>query len=247
MSINDVSQAEQRYFAAVARDYDRLQPVIAGPGYEAGLAMLVDLVPFGGGDVFRFVDLGAGTGTLTEQLLHRFRSARGVCLDGEPAMLELARAKLAPFAGRVEVQQADLLACQIPSCDLVVCSLVFHHVPPERLVETLRRIARALRPGGCLLLMDQMTAGPSWGARIGAQRRRLHDRHVAGWISVGRATSQEIDARWDLKHRMKQQGLDVEYRHSAEDLLDAMSGAGFAETGLVWRQFAMTILMGFVP
>lgn len=45
---------------------------------------------------------------------------------------------------------------------------------------------------------------------------------------------------------MKEQGKDVEYRHSAEGLLKVMSGAGFQEAGLVWRMFAMTILVGFV-
>jgi hypothetical protein len=79
------------------------------------------------------------------------------------------------------------------------------------------------------------------------RRRRLHDRHAAGWVSVGRATPQEIDARWTLKRRMKERGLDVEHRYSAETLLAAMSQVDFAETGFVWRMFAMTILMACLP
>ncbi len=247
MIVEDASVEQKGYFGAVAGDYDRLQPVIVGPGYEPGLSMLVDLVPFARDDTFRFVDLGGGTGALTQRLLQRFPGARGVCIDGEPAMLQVARAKLAGLSRRVEVRQADLLTFPIPPCDLVVSSLVFHHVPPGQLVGMFSRIADALRPSGCLLLLDHMTAGPAWGTRIGAQRRRLHQHHAAGWISVGRATPQEVDARWALKRQMKEQGLDVEYRHSAEALQLAMSLAGFAETGLVWRMFGMTILMAFLP
>jgi hypothetical protein len=33
------------YFAAIAESYDRLQPVIAGPGYQAGLDFVLKLVP----------------------------------------------------------------------------------------------------------------------------------------------------------------------------------------------------------
>lgn len=238
---------EESYFGAVASEYDRLQPIVAGPGYEAGLSMLIDLVPFERGEPFRFVDLGAGTGTLAHRLLQRCCAARGVCIDGEPVMLDVARAKLAAFNKRVEIRDADLLGCQIPRCDVVLSSMVFHHVPPEHLPTIFERIANALQPGGCLLLMDNMAAGCDWGRRIGTQRRRLHDLHAAGWISVGRATPQEVDARWALKRQMKEKGLDVEYRHSAEALQLAMSLAGFAETGLVWRMFSMTILMAFLP
>lgn len=35
----------QAYFAAIAESYDRLQPVIAGPSYQAGLDFALKLVP----------------------------------------------------------------------------------------------------------------------------------------------------------------------------------------------------------
>ncbi len=245
MTSEPMTLPEETYFATVAADYDRLQPILAGPGYEAGLSMLVDLVPFDEDDAFTFVDLGCGTGALAQRVLERFANARAICIDGEPAMLRVARTKLAGYGDRVDIRHADLLPCDVPTCDLVVSSLVFHHVPPQRLEDAFDRIAGALPPGGCLLLMDQMAAGPTWGLRVGSQRRRLHDRHAAGWISVGRATPEEIDARWALKRSMKEQGLDAEYRHTAENLLAEMAGAGITETALVWRMFAMTILMGF--
>ncbi len=45
---------------------------------------------------------------------------------------------------------------------------------------------------------------------------------------------------------MKQAGKDVEYSHRAEDLAACLERAGFAETGLLWRQFAFTLLIAFV-
>ena len=64
-------------------------------------------------------------------------------------------------------------------------------------------------------------------------------------MEAGRATYEEVDARREFKRRMKAAGKDIEYRHSAEHLMDAMPEAGFAEVGLVWRMFAGTILVGF--
>jgi trans-aconitate methyltransferase len=233
------------YFASVAQSYDRLQPVLVGPEYEAGLAFVLGFVPREQEDEFVCVELGCGTGTLTERLLAAYPRARAVAIDSEPAMLEIAKAKLAPHANRAEVRQADVLSCGLPHCDLVLSSYVFHHVAPEEVEALLGRIAGALAPGGCFALLDQMQVGPQWGERVGAVSRRQYRQRVEAAVAAGATTQAEIDARWEFKRRMKQEGKDVEYRHRAEDLLAAMGGAGFGEVGLVWRRFASTVLVGF--
>jgi len=235
------------YFASVAESYDRLQPIVAGPWYEAGLAMVRDMVPHESKEAFSFVELGCGTAVLTKMLLDRFPLARGRAIDGEPAMLEIARKKLAAYGDRAAVEQADILLYRPPECDAVVSSFVFHHLPPEKLPETFRRISDALRPGGCFILLDQMTVGPAWSKRVGQQGWQLVWRHTAEAIAAGLATQDEVDARFALKRKMKEEGKDVEYRHSAEQIMEGMQAAAFDEVGLVWRTFASTILMGFVP
>ena len=44
---------------------------------------------------------------------------------------------------------------------------------------------------------------------------------------------------------MKAAGQDVEYEHSAENMIDAMIEARFDEVAVVWRMFADTILLAF--
>ena len=79
------------------------------------------------------------------------------------------------------------------------------------------------------------------------QRRRIYDRHVAAAIAEGNATQQEITARWAFKRAMKEAGKDAEYRHSAAELLQAMSDVGFEEVGFVWHEFATAIAVAFAP
>ena len=240
-------EGERRYFAAVAQTYDRLQPVIAGPAYDRGLDMIVDLIPFDADDTFEFLELGCGTAELSLRVLKRFPRARGTCIDSEREMLAIARRKLDPESQRARVEEADMTASDMPACDVVFSSKAFHHVSPDDLPCLLGRIARALRPGGCFILLDHMSAGLRWGEKVRQQSRRVYRRHVRSAIAAGQTTQEELDARWAFKKRMKAEGKDVEYRHAAENILNAMREAGFAEAGIVWRVFADTVLLGFTP
>jgi ubiquinone/menaquinone biosynthesis C-methylase UbiE len=235
----------QDYFAAIAESYDRLQPVVAGPGYEAGLEFALKLVPYSDDDAFTMVELGCGTASLTSAVLSRFAQSRAVAIDGEPAMLRVARQKLAAYGARAEVVEADVATCDLPSFDLVLSSFILHHISPQAVGEVLERTARALTPGGCLIVVDTMQVGPRWADRVGALSRRLYEGHVADAVSAGVAEQEEIDARWEFKWKMKAAGKDIEHRHRAEEILALMHELGFDEAGLVWRMFASTILMGF--
>ena len=243
----DSSLPEWRsYFATIADSYDRLQPVLSPP-YGKGLDMIVDLIPFDADDAFEFVDLGCGTAEPTVRVLEHFRHATGTCIDSEPEMLALARRKLTPYSDRIEVREADITSCDMQPCDLVFSAKTFHHLPPASLPELFARITGALRPGGCFVLYDAMSVGPHWGASVRQQVSRFRQRHLQDAVASGVATQQEIDARVEYKRAMKAAGQDVEYEHSAESMIDAMTEAGFAEVAVVWRMFADTILLAFTP
>ena len=234
------------YFAEIAASYDRVQSVLSPP-YERGLEMIVELVPFDPDEPFEFVDLGCGTAEPTARVLQRFGRSTATCIDSEPEMLRIAKRKLTPYPGRIEVREGDLTNCTIPPCDLVFSAKTFHHVHPDRLPSLIARIADALRPGGCFVLYDTMSVGPGWSNEVRRQASRFRERHVQRAVDSGRVTREEIDARREYKRTMKAAGKDVEYEHRADDLISAMTGAGFEEAAAVWRLFADTILLAFTP
>ncbi len=243
--MGDATHEGFSYFAEIAESYDRVQSVLSPP-YAKGLEMIVELVPFDPDEPFDFVDLGCGTAESTARVLERFGRASGTCIDSEPEMLRIAKRKLTHYPGRVEVREGDLTDCAIPACDLVFSAKTLHHVHPDRLSSLIARIAAALRPGGCFILYDTMSVGPGWSDEVRRQAARFRERHVQRAIDSGRVTREEIDARRDYKRMMKAAGKDVEYEHRAEDLISAMTGAGFKEAAVVWRLFADTILLAFV-
>lgn len=104
------------------------------------------------------LDVGCGTGMLSERLLGAFPSCRLTGVDLSPAMVERARARL---AGRAEVREAD--AERLPfhdgAFDLVVCNDSFHHYPdPDRAAFQMWRV---LRKGGALVLGDVWQPAPA--------------------------------------------------------------------------------------
>lgn len=104
----------------------------------------------------RALDLGCGTGTLTLMLKASEPEAHVVGFDGDPAILERARGKAARIGAEITFQEG--MAYELPyadgSFDVVVTSLMLHHLSQERKVRALREVSRVLRPSGRLHVAD---------------------------------------------------------------------------------------------
>ncbi len=75
----------------------------------------------------RIVDLGGGTGSLAEAILHRFPQVSVLVRDIDPDMLAVAQSRLAPFAGRVELSLASF-ADPLPPVHAVLAAFALHHI-----------------------------------------------------------------------------------------------------------------------
>ena len=100
------------------------------------------------------VAVGCGTGALSIPIAARLPSARVVGVDGDPQVLDIARGK--PGAAAVEWTEglAGALPFKASVADVVVTSLVLHHLPLQTKREMLSEAHRVLRPGGRLIVAD---------------------------------------------------------------------------------------------
>src|SRR5581483_15501 len=135
-------------FRSLTRLYD---PVVRATTREREFkARLLRQASLGSGQ--RVLDLGCGTGTLAIEAKLAEPGLEVVGLDGDPEVLERARAK-AGDAG-VTIQFDEGLSTDPPyddgSFDLVLATLFFHHLTRVDKLLTAREIARVLRPGGRL-------------------------------------------------------------------------------------------------
>lgn len=143
------ARVAEGYFARHAIDWDRLRALhVAESDVEQALLSVVGPGPF-----HALLDLGTGTGRIMELLAPQ--AARAVGVDGSTAMLSVARARL-DRAGlkNVQLRHGDIYALPVErnGYDLVVIHQVLHYLDdPARAV---REAARALRPGGRLVVVD---------------------------------------------------------------------------------------------
>ena len=92
------------------------------------------------------LDVGCGTGRVTEALAARVPRGRVLAFDASPEMVELARARL---GDRAEIWCQDVLDLDlVDAVDAVVSTAVLHWVPDHDALWP--RLARALRRGGRL-------------------------------------------------------------------------------------------------
>lgn len=136
-------------FSALTPLYDVASALLGfGTPFKDGVAALAAVR-----DGENVLDLGCGTGTLLQALVARQPSARYVGIDPDPRVLALARRRL-PHTVHLSHGYGSDLPFADDAFDLVVSTLVFHHLAPPAKTTTLREVHRVLRPAGRFLLVD---------------------------------------------------------------------------------------------
>ena len=113
-----------------------------------------------GPDVRHMLDLGGGTGAFAVHFAGRFPRLHAVILDRDDQAVHLAEEDIAAanLQSRVSVRQADFQVDDIgEDYDLVFISSVVCTLSEEESRALLRKVSRALRPGGRLVVRDMMT------------------------------------------------------------------------------------------
>lgn len=220
MPVPRKQDATRALFDRWAETYDADTADPSGPliGYGESLLMVKEMVSTSVGATL--LDIGIGTGSLAALFEKRVAEITGI--DVSKQMLVRCRAAHPDF----RLEEGSFTEIPFPDArfDIIVSSFTFHEINPEERSAACLEVARVLRPGGQVVILDIMfpsgvavnearqAIGSSWDPDEeyplvgeldthlrGAGVRNLRWRQSAAyhWVVVGRQQPRQADEPTD--------------------------------------------------
>jgi len=170
-----------------------------------------------------WLDTGCGTGTLVREALEAFPRTRFLLADPSPAMLAEARRKLAAALDRAAfLEPAPTQDLSLPEGQLDVATAIqcHHYLGGEARAAALRRMHGLLRPGGLLVVSENVRFASARAQELG--RRRWIDFQVEAGRPPPEATAQ-VD-------RQDKEFFPI----TVEEHLLLLGRLGFSDAALFW-------------
>jgi demethylmenaquinone methyltransferase/2-methoxy-6-polyprenyl-1,4-benzoquinol methylase len=146
----------------------------------------------------RVLEIGCGTGEVTEKLIAR--GARVTAVDQNPEMVERARARLAHSTSDsitfVERTASEIDAFPECSFDAVIASLSLSEMSHQERVFVLKCALRALRPGGVIAIADEVRSRSFINRALQTVVRE--PQAALGWLVVGSVSSPILNLAAEL-------------------------------------------------
>jgi ubiquinone/menaquinone biosynthesis C-methylase UbiE len=132
-----------------------------------------------------FADIACGPGTFMIQLRRAFPRLPALAIDLSEAYLRVGKRRLGrkPHLQPV-VAKAEALPVADASLDIATCIYLFHELPPEVRVAVANEMARAIRPGGLLVLVDSLQLGdePAYDGLLEVFPSLFHEPYFRGYL-----------------------------------------------------------------
>jgi len=185
-SAAEIRDVNIRYHDVAAGEYDTKWGISFGRlGRQQVVTKLRKALGEEPGPFERSLEIGAGTGYFTLNLLRAGVVRRAVCTDISPGMLRALAANAGQLGLDVETIAGDAERLELPdeSFDLVFGHAVLHHIPDLR--RAFAEVHRVLRPGGVMAFAGEpsrygdrlagvakraaVEVAPLWRALLGAR------------------------------------------------------------------------------
>jgi len=177
----------------------------------------------------RILDLGCGTGNLTDQMLKKYPEAEIDALDISEDILNESRKRF-NHTPNIRYIQADFKSLHLPpgSYDLIMSSIAIHHIEDAYKIILYKEVFQALSPGGIFIFADQ-TRGIT---------DEIYKKNISCWkeeaIKLG--STQENWNMW-MAHQ------DAHDFHTPVNWhFQELEKAGFRETDLLWKYLMWAVV-----
>jgi len=223
LSAEQIREANTRYHDVAADHYDAKWGIDFGPVGRGQVLAKVDKALGRRADGWaRSLEIGAGTGYFSLNLMRAGKIAHATCSDISPGMLATLQANARRLGLDVQIERVD--AERLPfadsSFDLVLGHAVLHHIPD--LERAFDEFARVLAPGGTILFAGE----PS---RYGDRLARMPKRAAVALAPLWRLALGAQPAPTGAASDAALEGVVDVHAFAPGELERAARGAGFAE------------------
>ena len=225
--MSDLSQV----FDQAAAGYDALRSRVI-PCFTDFYGAIARLIPHDHGRELRALDLGAGTGLVTEIIRAAFPQSRVMALDASQGMLDRFRERFAND-GRVSTEQMDYSAGPLPKeQDLIVSALSIHHLDDEGKQQLFKTVYDCLNPDGIFINADLVRGTTK---RV---ERHFQD-HWRAHLEASGIPRKELDEIY--------QRMTYDLTSTVEDQLAWLRSAGFGDVDCHYKYNNFAVYAGRRP
>lgn len=133
----------------------------------------------------RGLDVGCGTGRLLASLHSAWPGMKLTGIDLSAPYLAEAR-RLIGRTARVKLDEAaaEALPFDDASLDLIVSSFLLHELPPKIRLQVIAEMARMLKPGGLIVIVDSLQKGdrPEWDGLLDLFPHYFHEPYYSDYV-----------------------------------------------------------------
>ncbi len=215
-------------FDNAAATYDRSRHALI-PDYDDLYGAAVEALELDERPTARVLDLGAGTGGFSQEVINAHPKCQVELSDVSVPMLEKAQDRFAADP-RFSFRELDIVTGEFGGeWDRVISSFVIHHLPHQDKREVFAKVCTALKPGGIFVNIDQ----------VQACSQAVQDIHVRLWkkdaLAAG-ALQQDLE---DGMARMAAMDINADL----DDQVLWLKRAGFATVDVVYRNYFWAVFV----
>lgn len=213
----------QEHFDSEAQHYDNLILTLI-PYYNKMTDVLIEGLPFNEKEDLNILDLGCGTGNISQKIKKRFSTAHITCVDLSENMINIAKNKLSDYSNIV-YKLADFQNVSLDdNYDAVVSSLAMHHLETDSDKKNLYvKIFNSLSDGGVFYNADVVLGSSDY----------LQDMYIQKWkeFMALNHSQEDIENKWMPTHRAEDNPSKM------SDHIKWLDEAGFKKVDVLWKYY----------
>lgn len=220
----------KKHFEDEAKDFDEIIVKLI-PHYNQMVDAMIDAIPFDKEASISILDLGCGTGTISQRISNRFPKSRIVCLDIASNMIEISRYKLSDHMHSEHLVGDFNKIKDRGKFDVVVSSLALHHLETDTdKKEFYATIFDHLNDKGVFYNADVTLASTNF----------MQQRNIDKWMEfMSKSVSmEEITSKWIPTYEKEDRPAKL------INQLKWLEDIGFKTVDVIWKYYNFAVYGG---